>query len=129
MDLLPLTNVIHEIDGRMSERIDDRSGVEKDRMARLLIGNVDGQELQFPLFKHRLTIGRTTHNDIQLKAHFISRRHALIVTENEQTRIVDWGSKNGVYVNDSRIAEQILKHGDIVAIGTAEFRYEERPKR
>jgi hypothetical protein len=32
-------------------------------------------------------------------------------------------------VNDSRIAEQMLKNGDIVAIGTAEFRYEERPKR
>ena len=84
---------------------------------------------QFPLFKDRLTIGRTAHNDIQLKAHFISRRHAVIVTENEQTRIIDWGSKNGVYVNDSRIAEQMLKNGDIVAIGTAEFRYEERPKR
>jgi chromosome segregation ATPase len=124
-----IENVIHEIDGRMSDRIDERSANEKDRMARLLIGNVDGQELQFPLFKDRLTIGRTAHNDIQLKAHFISRRHAVIVTENEQTRIVDWGSKNGVYVNDSRIAEQMLKNGDIVAIGTAEFRYEERPKR
>jgi chromosome segregation ATPase len=124
-----IENVIHEIDGRMSDRIDDKSASEKDRMARLLIGNVDGQELQFPLFKQRLTIGRTAHNDIQLKAHFISRRHAVIVTENEQTRIIDWGSKNGVYVNDSRIAEQKLKNGDIVAIGTAEFRYEERPKR
>ena len=124
-----IENVIHEIDGRMSDRIDDKSANEKDRMVRLLIGNVDGQELQFPLFKQRLTIGRTAHNDIQLKAHFISRRHAVIVTENEQTRIIDWGSKNGVYVNDSRIAEQILKNGDVVAIGTAEFRYEERPKR
>jgi len=124
-----IENVIHEIDGRMSDRIDDKSANEKDRMARLLIGNVDGQELQFPLFKHRLTIGRTAHNDIQLKAHFISRRHAVIVTENEKTRIIDWGSKNGVYVNDSRIAEQMLKNGDVVAIGTAEFRYEERPKR
>jgi len=124
-----IENVIHEIDGRMSDRIADKSAGDKDRMARLLIGNVDGQELQFPLFKDRLTIGRTAHNDIQLKAQFISRRHAVIVTENEQTRIIDWGSKNGVYVNDSRIAEQMLKNGDVVAIGTAEFRYEERLKR
>lgn len=122
-------NVIHEIDGRMSNRIDEKASGERDRMARLLIGVVDGKELQFPLFKDRLTIGRTAHNDIQLKAQFISRRHALIVTENEQTRIVDWGSKNGVYVNDSRISEHHLQHGDIVAIGTAEFRYEERLKR
>lgn len=124
-----IENVIHEIDGRMSDRIDEKAAGEKDRMARLLIGNVDGQELQFPLFKDRLTIGRTTHNDIQLKAQFISRRHALIVTENEVTKIIDWGSKNGVYVNDSRVAEQVLGNGDVVAIGTAEFRYEERQKR
>ena len=124
-----IENVIHEIDGRMSDRIDEKAAGEKDRMARLLIGNVDGQELQFPLFKDRLTIGRTTHNDIQLKAQFISRRHALIVTENVVTKIIDWGSKNGVYVNDSRVAEQVLGNGDVVAIGTAEFRYEERQKR
>ena len=67
-----IENVIHEIDGRMSDRINEKSAPEKDRLARLLIGNVDGQELQFPLFKDRLTIGRTAHNDIQLKAHFIS---------------------------------------------------------
>ncbi len=124
-----IENVIHEIDGRMSDKIDEKGGVEKDRTARLLIGNVDGQELRFPLFKDRLTIGRTIHNDIQLKAQYISRRHALIVTEADLTKIVDWGSKNGVYVNDSRIVEQVLKNGDIVAIGTAEFRYEERSKR
>jgi chromosome segregation ATPase len=122
-------NVIHEIDGHISDRIGDKSSAEKDRMARLLIGNVDGQKLRFPLFKDRLTIGRTAHNDIQLKAHFISRRHAVIVTENGTSRIVDWGSKNGVYVNDTRVAEQTLRNGDLVAIGTAEFRYEERPKR
>lgn len=121
--------VIHEIDGHMPDRIDGRPSTEKDRMARLLIGNFDGQKLRFPLFKDRLTIGRTAHNDIQLKAHFISRRHAVIVTENGTSRIVDWGSKNGVYVNDTRVAEQTLRNGDLVAIGSAEFRYEERPKR
>ena len=124
-----IENVIHEIDGRMSDSIDEKSATEKDRMARLLIGNVDGQELRFPLFKDRLTIGRTAHNDIQLRAQFVSRRHAVIVTENEKARIIDWGSKNGVYINDMRIAEQILRNGDVVAVGTAEFRYEERPKR
>ena len=124
-----IENVIHEIDGRMSDSIDESSAAEKDRMARLLIGNVDGQELRFPLFKDRLTIGRTAHNDIQLRAQFISRRHAVIVTDSDKARIIDWGSKNGVYINDMRIAEQVLRNGDIVAIGTAEFRYEERPKR
>lgn len=109
------------------EKQDDR--IAADRITRLLIGNIDGQELRFPLFKDRLTIGRTTQNDIHLKAQYISRRHALIVTENEHTRIVDWGSKNGISVNGKKVTEQVLKSGDIVTIGTADFRYEERPKR
>ena len=124
-----IENVIHEIDDRMSERFDEQNNAERERVTRLLIGKTDGQELRFPLFKDRLTIGRTSHNDIQLKAQFISRRHAVIVTENGGTRIVDWGSKNGVFINEKRIAEQMLKNGDVVTIGTTDFRYEERPKR
>jgi hypothetical protein len=124
-----IEDVIHELDDRMSEQIDERSIADKERITRLLIGKIDGQKLRFPLFKNRLTIGRTGHNDIQLKAPFISRRHAVIVTEDDSTRIVDWGSKNGVFVNTTRIKEQILRNGDIVTIGTADFKFEERPKR
>ena len=124
-----IEDVIHEIDDRMSERIEETAPSGKDRVTRVLIGAIDDQELRFPLFKDRLTIGRTEQNDIQLKAPFISRRHAVIATEGRATRVIDWGSKNGVYVNSKRITEHFLKNGDVVTIGTADFRYEERPKR
>ena len=124
-----IEGVIHDIDNRMSERIDDRPGTDRDRVTRVLIGSIEGQELRFPLFKDRLTIGRTEQNDIQLKASYVSRRHAVIVTERDATRVVDWGSKNGVFVNSKRITEHFLKNGDVVTIGTADFRYEERAKR
>ena len=124
-----IESVIHDIDDRMSERIDESTHREKERVSRVLIGTVDGQELRFPLFKDRLTIGRTEQNDIQLKASYVSRRHAVITTDGEATRVIDWGSKNGVLVNSNRITEHFLKNGDTVTIGTAEFRYEERPKR
>ncbi len=123
-----IEDVIHDIDDRMSERIDEQRR-QRDRTSRVLIGTVDGQELRFPLFKDRLTIGRTEQNDIQLKASYVSRRHAVIVTDHETTRVIDWGSKNGVYVNSDRITEHFLKNGDAVRIGTADFRYEEFPKR
>jgi chromosome segregation ATPase len=124
-----IEDVIHEIDDRVSERFDDRTHKDRDRVTRVLIGSVDGQELRFPLFKDRLTIGRTDQNDIQLQASYVSRRHAVIVSDRNATRIVDWGSKNGVFVNSERITEHFLRNGDNLAIGTAEFRYEERPKR
>ncbi len=124
-----MEDVIHDIDDRISERIDDRSPGGAERVTRLLVGRIDQQELRFPLFKDRLTIGRAQQNDIQLKAQHISRRHAVVLTEGDATRVIDWGSKNGVYVNSRRVSEQFLTNGDILTIGTAKFRYEERPKR
>ena len=116
-------------DERRSESIDQPHSGEKDRYTRLLVGTVDGQELRFPLFKNRLTIGRSAQNDIQLKAAFVSRRHAVLVTDQDTARVIDWGSKNGVYVNSSRITEHFLDNNDVVTVGIVNFRYEERPKR
>jgi len=124
-----IDDVIHEIDDRISEHIDEPVATDRDRVTRVLIGSIEGQELRFPLFKDRLTIGRTDQNDIQLKASYVSRRHAVIVTDGDKTRVIDWGSKNGVFVNSSRVTEHFLSNGDTVTIGTADFRYEERPKR
>jgi pSer/pThr/pTyr-binding forkhead associated (FHA) protein len=60
---------------------------------------------------------------------FVSRRHAVIATDHGATRVIDWGSKNGVYVNRERVTERILTTGDIVTIGTTDFRYEEHAKK
>ena len=124
-----LEAAIEELDERMSERLQPAPVLDKDRVSRVLIGNIDNQELRFPLFKKRLTIGRTQHNDIQLQAPHISRRHAVLMTEGDATRVIDWGSKNGVYVNSSRVTEHFLASGDVVMIGDAKFRSEERPNR
>lgn len=113
-------------ESRPVEALPERSG---ERVNRMLIGHIDNQELRFPLFKKRLTIGRTQQNDIQLNVPYISRRHAVILTEGDETRVVDWGSKNGVYVNSKRVTEHFLSSGDRVTIGNAEFRYEERARR
>ena len=128
-----IEDVIDDIDERMSERSSGNGQPEQrataDRITRLLIGTVDDQVLRFPLFKDRLTIGRTDDNDIQLKAAYVSRRHAVIQTDGETARIIDWGSKNGIQVNSTKVGEHFLAHGDIIMIGNARFRYEERKKR
>lgn len=124
-----IEDVIHDIDDRITERIDPVPPPQAERTTRLLVGTVDGQVLRFPLFKDRLTIGRTEDNDIQLKAAYISRRHAVVQTDGDVTRIIDWGSKNGVFANGDRVKEHFLEHGDIVTVGNARFRYEERKKR
>ena len=127
-----IEEVIHDIDERMTERTVKSDLTEQrpsERVTRVLVGTVDGQVLRFPLFKDRLTIGRTQDNDIQLKAAYVSRRHAVVETVGEATRIIDSGSKNGIHVNSSRISDHDLAHGDMILIGNARFRYEERKKR
>jgi pSer/pThr/pTyr-binding forkhead associated (FHA) protein len=124
-----IEGVIDDIDERVAEQIQSRPPGNRGRLSRVLIGKIDRQELRFPLFKDRLTIGRTDHNDIQLKATYVSRRHAVVVTDRDSARIIDWGSRNGVFVNGERVTEHFLRNGDQVRVGTAEFRYEERPKR
>lgn len=128
-----IEDVIHDMDERMSERSAVRDDREQkppaERLSRVLIGTVDDQVLRFPLFKDRLTIGRTKDNDIQLAAAYISRRHAVIQTDEDITRIIDWGSKNGIFINGEKIDEHFLKHGDAIEIGNARFRYEELKKR
>jgi chromosome segregation ATPase len=127
-------DVISEIDGRISEQFEEPDDVPRlprsqERVTRVLVGRIGDKLLRFPLFKDRLTIGRTADNDIQLNAPYISRRHAVVTTDGETTRVIDWGSKNGVRVNSRRITEHFLSNGDIVTIGSAHFRYEERRKR
>ncbi len=99
---------LHRIEGSRSSVADDGPGSSRVRVARMLVGNASGQddsrELRFPLFKDRLTIGRTANNDIQLNARYISRRHAVIATDKGQTRLIDWGSKNGVFVNNKKVS-------------------------
>jgi chromosome segregation ATPase len=130
-----LGDVISDIDERISEQFDDGAETpspsqrSNDRVMRMLLGRVGDKLLRFPLFKDKLTIGRTADNDIQLDALHISRKHAVVTTDGDTTRVIDWGSKNGVYVNSKRVTEHFLTNGDILTIGNAHFRYDERPKR
>ena len=136
-----IEDVVQELDDRMSGHFENSSdnGAKKppalsanndrEKITRVLIGNVGDQELRFPLFKKRLTIGRTEENDVQLKETYVSRNHAVVVTEGDKTRVIDWGSKNGVYVNSKRVKEHFLSNGDLIMIGNTRFRYEERQKR
>ena len=130
-----LGNVISDLDVRIAEQFDEPDSGQSptprspDRVTRVLLGKIGDKVLRFPLFKDKLTIGRTADNDIQLNAPYISRKHAVVTTDGETARLIDWGSKNGVYVNSRRVTEHFLKSGDVVTIGNAHFRYDERAKR
>src|SRR5262249_2202388 len=68
-------------------------------------------------------IGRTPENDLQIRSKFISRHHAQIVSDAEQSVVEDLNSTNGVYVKGKRVKHYELKDGDVSQLGEHKLLY------
>ena len=88
---------------------------------RVLIRQLRDVELEIGVHTQDLSIGRTGANDLQFKDPSVSRQHALLRQSGDVAEIIDCDSRNGVYVNDSKVSRQQLCHGDRVTIGTQRF--------
>lgn len=55
-------------------------------------------------FKHRVTVGRTSNNDIVLDDSSVSRFHAWFEDRAGEWVVVDAGSRNGTLVNGKKLA-------------------------
>jgi len=69
------------------------------------------------------SLGRAASNQIPLSDERVSRRHAVIqVQQQGEFWLVDFGSRNGTFLNDQRIAQPTrLNDGARVRIGRFEF--------
>jgi len=68
-------------------------------------------------------IGRTPENDLQIRSKFISRHHAQIMSDAEQSVVEDLNSTNGVFVKGKRVKHHELKDGDIIQLGEHKLLY------
>jgi adenylate cyclase len=82
----------------------------------------DQKGQRFPI-RGSCSIGRSPSNQVALVSDQVSRRHALIQLQGEnEFWLVDFGSRNGTYLNARRITDpRRLQHGDRVTIGPFEF--------
>jgi pSer/pThr/pTyr-binding forkhead associated (FHA) protein len=92
-------------------------------MAKLIL-SLDGSIIkEVPLDKERMTIGRKSHNDIQIDNLAVSGEHALIVTILNDSFLEDLGSTNGTLVNGNPIKKHILQNNDTIEIGKYKLKY------
>jgi pSer/pThr/pTyr-binding forkhead associated (FHA) protein len=92
-------------------------------MAKLIL-SMDGLVLKdIPLTKERMSIGRKSHNDIQIDNLAISGEHAVIVTILNDSFLEDLGSTNGTLVNGAPIKRHFLQSGDTVELGKYKLKY------
>jgi type II secretory pathway predicted ATPase ExeA len=71
-------------------------------------------------------IGRTPENDLQIRSKFISRHHAQIVSDAEQSVIEDLNSTNGVFIRGKRVKRHELKDGDVIQLGEHKLLYRDQ---
>lgn len=65
----------------------------------------------------KLSIGRTSNNDLVLEGKKVSSTHAEVMVSGKEFVVVDANSTNGTFVNGKRIKSHTLRHQDVVVIG------------
>jgi serine phosphatase RsbU (regulator of sigma subunit) len=93
-------------------------------MPNLVVIPPSGASFEMSLEKVRVTIGRSSRNEICLNDPFASRVHAEIHREKDHYYLYDNGSANGTFHNGVRIAGSApLRPGDTVRIGETELQF------
>lgn len=84
----------------------------------------DKSKIVFRIKEGRSTIGRNITNTIVIDDKMISNYHAVIVNEDEDIRIEDLESRNGIFLNGLRIADRAkLNDGCIIKLGSTMMRF------
>lgn len=83
----------------------------------------DGEVRQVALQPSENTIGRGPQNQIVVDSAGTSRAHAVITVEQAFVTIDDLGSSNGTFVNGHKVKNQVLAHGDVIALGSYEMKF------
>lgn len=84
--------------------------------------NAEGKRVEIHLAgRTALTFGRSQEADVVVASTKASRIHAEIRPWGADYAIKDMRSRNGIYVNGSRIDVAILKPGDIIRLGDIDF--------
>lgn len=83
----------------------------------------------FEIRRDNVVLGRESSGEVQILDQGISRKHAEVFRIGEMYFIRDLDSRNGTFVNDQQIHEEILRVGDQIALGNTVLVFEDRGAR
>ena len=110
---------------RTNDRERRRAAATAPRLApgRYLAIQDGGEVVVIEIGERSMHLGRSTGADVMLEHMSVSRRHAVIARRGEDTVLLDDRSLNGAFVNDVRVRDAVLKHGDEIRLGDVVMRY------
>ena len=98
--------------------------VVKKTVAQLLVMGGDDAGTVIPLIDNEYQVGRQRDNQIQLNDLGVSAHHARIFRGPEGYVVEDLKSRNGTWLNGTRIFHSILRNADEIRVGATDLRYE-----
>jgi len=94
-------------------------------MARLIVRAEGAAARTIELSGAEVTLGRSPRNTLPIEDTAASRRHCRIERRSEGWTLLDLGSSNGTLLNEERVSEHVLRHGDTIRIGKTRIEFEE----
>jgi serine phosphatase RsbU (regulator of sigma subunit)/pSer/pThr/pTyr-binding forkhead associated (FHA) protein len=96
-------------------------------MIKLHITPPQDEPFEFELEGDEVVIGRSMKSDLSISDRFLSRQHARMFRTDDGWLIEDLGSRNGTFVNGSRVNEASpVRPGDMISMSASIIRvYEE----
>src|SRR6266566_7267856 len=93
-------------------------------MARLVLLSEGLTGRSFELKVEKTTVGRVDDNAFQIPETSVSSHHAEILLRGNDVVVKDLNSTNGTFINGEKVAEAVLKPGQILRLGMIEMRLE-----
>jgi len=84
--------------------------------------NGTGCGTRYPLTEGEHTIGRIDR-DLTIPDESISRLHARVICHPPLYEIEDAGSRNGIFINNSKVAYSALEDGNLIVMGNSLMRF------
>jgi len=98
-------------------------------MASLIVTNGKQEGSYYPLGRRTNVVGRDEALPIQILDNMVSRKHLQIRFDQATNRYFayDMKSRNGVYVNNRRIEDELaLQDGDVILVGMTAILFADR---
>jgi len=119
-DVLPLPLTPQSLDASLQQcagRIPSQHDPAISPSARLVFLDEAGKECWVRVAPPKFTIGRGSGNDLMLAQMGISRSHAAVIVQNGDYYLRDLGSKQGTYLNGTKVEQGKLANGDRIQLG------------
>ena len=91
-------------------------------MAELVLSLRDRELSRTPITHAKLTVGRDATCDVVIDNAGVSRNHAVVLYMDDEFRVRDMDSQNGITVNGKPVKDCVLRYGDVIGIGKFEVK-------